>query len=154
MNRMRALSGIAVLLFAVGCTSNPPSPPAPSVGPGGETPSATFVVRESELLKLSAGASGKGTVIYNGWEYRFKLENMTLSSVGEGQVELEGTFFNLNDVNDAQGTFKPMRAEMDESGELRGLWMQNEKGVIAFVQTAGQSVAINLGTSGSRLTLQ
>lgn len=153
MNYIKILFGGAMLMLLAGCTSNPSSPPAPSVGPAGEAPSATFVVRETELLKLSAGATGKGTVVYQGWEYRFTLENMTLGSVGGGTVELEGTFYNLDDVNNAEGTFKPMRAEMDAGGDLQGVWMSNENGVIAFVQTAGQSVAIRIGATGSRLTL-
>ena len=153
MEKTKILMPALLALLLTGCAANTVHTPAVAAPPGLEQ-SATFVVRAGEALRLAAGGSGTGTMIFNGWEYNLNVEQMTLEGTSGGDFEISGVFYNLENVDDVEGTFKPMSADFTAAGGLSGLWMKNENEVVAYANTVGQNVTMRLNAQGARVTLQ
>lgn len=79
---------------------------------------------------------------------------MILSGMGGQEVELEGTVYHLEKVEDFEGTYKAVAADMKEGEGLQGLWVENEKGVSVHVLSRGQDLTIRLKAEGSIVTLK
>jgi hypothetical protein len=151
-NLMKLFQGLATALLLVlvaGCSST-----TTEGGAAGPRPSGTFTVRANQVLRLSTGGSGEGTLIFQGWQYRFQADRMILSGMGGQEVELEGTVYNLEKVEDFEGTYKAVAADMKEGEGLQGLWVENEKGVSVHILSRGQDLTIRLKAEGSIVTLK
>ena len=149
---MRNFRGtLTVLLFALltGCSSTPSSST-----PDGLTPSGSFTVRENQLLRVAAGGSGQGTLIFQGWEYPFLFENAKVDVAGDNPVDVTGTVYNLERVEDFEGVYTLTEAETGRGAVISGIWAKNDKGVITHLDTQGQDVKINVEATGVKFTLK
>ena len=122
--------------------SSSPSTTQTSAAPGAD---GTLVVREKGVLRIANGGSGQGTLTFRGWEYPFEINNMALSGIGPGHIQLEGDVFNLNDTGDFAGTYKILAAEVEAGEGAQGFWFENENGVRVHIRTEGQDVTIGEG---------
>ena len=113
MRNLRSLLPVLLLALLAGCSTTPSIPT-----PEGLTPSGTLTIREQQVLRITVGGSGEGTLIFQGWQYPFSAENMTVSGVGNNPVDLEGAVYNLEKLEDFEGSYKPMKAEI-KTGEGR-----------------------------------
>jgi len=149
MRHLRSTLPILLLALLAGCSTTPSTPT-----PEGLTPSGTLTIRENQILRIEVGGSGEGTLIFQGWQYPFSLENMTLSGVGNNPVELEGTVYNLEKVEDFEGTHTPIKAEVEAGEGLSGLWTKNEKGVVVHIRSKGQDLEMQLNPTGAKVTFK
>ena len=149
MRDLRSKLPVLLLTLLAGCGMT-----LSASAPDGLTESGTFTVRENQVMRLAAGGSGEGTLIFQGWEHRFRVENMIMSGIGNNPVELEGTVYNLQQAEDLEGVFKPVKAEIEAGKGLSGLWAKNEKGVVAHVRSRGQDLTMQLETTGAKVTLE
>ena len=149
MKELRSI--LPILLFALhaGCSTTPSTP-----APEGLTPSGTLTIREHQILRMAVGGSGEGTLIFQGWQYRFSAENMSVSGIGNKPVDLEGAVYNLEKLEDFEGSYKPMKAEIKKGEGLSGLWTKNEKGVVVHVYSKGQDLELKLHTTGAKVTFK
>ena len=79
---------------------------------------------------------------------------MTVRGVDKFPVDLEGRVYNLEKLEDFEGTYQPVKAEIEAGEGLTGLWTKNEKGVLAHVISQGQDVELNLVGKGGKVTLK
>ena len=149
MRDLRSLLPVLLLALLAGCSTTPSTPP-----PDGLTPSGTLTLRENQILRMEAGGSGEGTLIYQGWQYRFSAENMSVSGIGNNTVDLEGAVYNMEKLEDFEGSYKPMKAEIKKGEGLSGLWTKNENGVVVHVYSKGQDLEIKLHTKGAKVTFK
>ncbi|MEP4484194.1 hypothetical protein [Marinobacter alexandrii] len=140
-------TALLVVLAAAGCSSTTSSGVT-------ERPAGTITVREGQLLRIGAGGSGEGTLVFRGWQHTFLVENMVLSAIGPGSVELDGEVWNLENVEDFAGTYRPVKQDYDGEKGLSGVWMENEKGVRVQVRTVGQDLSVRVDSTGSIVTLK
>jgi len=105
-------------------------------------------------MRITAGGSGKGTLIFQGWQYWFNVENMTISGVGGQEVELEGSVYDLAKIEDFEGTYKTMAADIKKGGGLEGVWFKNEKGVRVHITSSNKDITIRLNSEGATVTLK
>ena len=151
MRDLRSTLPVILLTLLAGCSSTP-SKPTPT--PEGLTESASFTIRVKQILRVELGGSGEGTLIFEGWQYTFNIENTTLSGVGNNPVDLEGTVYNLENLEDFNGIYTPETAEIKAGKGLTGIWTRNEKGVVAHLRPMGQNLNLNFQTQGAKVTLQ
>ncbi len=150
MRDFRKLVPVLLLTLLAGCTTTP-STPTPDV----LTESGSLTIREGQVMRLAVGGSGEGTLIFRGWQYTFSVENMTLSGIDNNPIELDGTVYNLQQIGDFEGVFKPTQVEKIQSGEgLTGMWARNEKGVVAHVRSTGQELKMQINPTGAKVTLK
>jgi hypothetical protein len=145
------LSALLITLLA-GCGIN--SVVKPTAAPPGLEQSATFTVRENHVMRLAAGTSGEGTLVFRGWEHRFVFTDAKIEVAGQSDVEVHGTVFNLQNLEDFEGTYHAVKAEFDSGHGLKGAWGRNEKGVVVHLVTKGEDVTVNLEATGAKVKLK
>ena len=138
-----------LLIVLTACSSHTTT--QTSAAPGAD---GTLVVREKGVLRIANGGSGQGTLTFRGWEHPFEINNMTLSGIGPGSIQLEGDVFNLNNISDFAGTYKILAAEVEAGEGAQGFWFENENGVRVHVRAEGQDVTVRLNNDGSIVTLK
>jgi hypothetical protein len=139
----------ALLLVALmtSCASAPPTP-----APIGYVESGTWVVREDEVMRIAAGAAGKGTLIFEGWQYNFTFTGAKITVTGNEAGEITGHVYNLDTVRDFEGTYAP-RADFNEEHRVIGLWATNDKGVTLHLDKLEGEASVNFGAKGATVTL-
>ena len=142
------VTGLLITML-VGCGSMPSRS-----APDGFQQSGTFVVRETNVMRLANGTSGEGTLIFRGWQHQFTVEGAKLDIAGNEPVEIEGTVYNLETLEDFEGTYQPEEVDFAGKKGLEGIWVKNDKGVTAYIRVLGQEVTIKLEAEGGKITLE
>ena len=151
MKKSRYTIHLMLLSLLVGCTAN--SVVKPTAAPAGMEQSATFTVREHHVARLAAGTSGDGTLVFRGWEHPFTFSDARIDITDRVGIEIHGTVFNLDKLEDFEGKYHPLKMEFDADEGLTGLWGENDKGVVVHIVTVGHDVTINFEAEGAIVTL-
>ena len=149
MRNLRSTLSVLLLALLAGCGSTPSTPT-----PEGLTPSGSFTIRQNQVLRAAVGHAGEGTLIFQGWQYPFHFENMKVGVVGGDAVELEGTVYNLEQVEDFEGTYTLTKIKIQSDDGSTGVWGKNDKGVVAHIRSQGQELEIDLQATGATFTLK
>ena len=149
MKGFRLVIAVALLAMLTGCATTPDTPT-----PAGLTESGTFTIRQSEILEAAVGRSGEGTLIFNGWEYGFVFENMKVGVPNSDSVELRGTVYNVDAVDDFEGQYTVTTAAITSGKGLTGVWAKNDNGVVVHLVAEGQDLELDLRTQGAKITLK
>ena len=147
MNTMRYLLPLLMVTLVASCASTTPTPK-----PDGYVQSGTWVVREDQVTRLAAGATGRGTLIYQGWQYNFTFTDARITMTGNQGGDIEGFVYNLKTLRDFEGTYTA-RAEYDEANKLTGFWGRNDRGVTLHINRLGGDISFNLEAKGATITL-
>jgi len=147
------VTALLITLLA-GCGSAPhaPTPTVPPT-PDGLERTGSLAIRDGEVMRLVAGTSGHGTLLFLGWEHPFTFTDAKLSVTGKEGVEIAGTVYNLKTVEDFNGTYTPVKADFKAGEGLRGAWGKNEKGVYIYIDTTDLEVEVNFQAKGATVTL-
>jgi hypothetical protein len=141
--------GLSVLLLTLlgGCAAAPTSP-----APEGLTQTGSWVVRENEVMRLAMGHAGKGTLIFQGWQYPFEFSDAKIGLTGTRSGDIEGEVYNLETLSDIEGTYY-VNPELDAEKRVTGFWAHNDKGVTLHMRVQGENVDINLEAKGATVKL-
>jgi hypothetical protein len=97
---------------------------------------------------------GNGILMYNGKEYKFKIDGLSVGSVGIHNATAQGKVYNLKNVADFAGNYAAAAVGMTVGGGAGTKTMKNEKGVIMDLVSTNQGVDFTLGSEGVKITLQ
>ena len=151
MRDLRSTLPILLLALLAGCGTTASTP---TQVPEGLERSASFTIRQNQVMRAAVGHAGEGTLIFQGWEYPFRFENMRLGVVGDDPVELQGTVYNLQRVEDFEGTYTLTKVNIQSGDGVTGAWGKNDKGVVANIRSSGQDLEIDLEATGAKFTLK
>ena len=149
MKYFRNVLSVMLLTVLAGCSATP-STPVPTT-PGGLERTGSWVVREDEVIRIAAGAEGKGTLLFLGWEHPFSFTGAKVTFTGAENAEIVGTVYNLKKVEDFAGTYTPT-ADFDD-GKLEGIWAKNENGVVIYASTENKEMLVNMKATGATVKL-
>ena len=149
MRNLRNMLPVVLLTLLTGCSSTPATP-----APDGLTESGSITIRVKQILQIEVGGSGEGTLIFEAWQYPFSIENTILSGVDKNPVDLEGTVYNLEKLEDFAGVYTPETADIKAGKGLTGIWTRNEKGVVVHLRPMGQDLTLSFQTKGAKVTLK
>lgn len=150
MMKFVSILPVLVVTLLVGCSSTPSTPT-----PDGLTESGTVTIRKNEVLLLANGISGEGTLIFQGWQYPFTIERGKIEAVSKrDDLELKGKVYNLQKIEDFEGTYEPSGAEFSAGEGFEGLWAKNEKDVVIRLSLNGQDARIKLESKAAIITLK
>ena len=154
MIKFRYILSLLLITLLAGCGSAPyaTTPTVPPT-PEGLERSGSIAIREGDVMRLAAGGSGHGTLLFLGWEHPFTFTNAKLSVTGRDGVEIAGTVYNLKTVEDFSGSYTPVKADFKAGEGLRGAWGKNEKGVYIYIDTTDLEVEVNFQATGATVTL-
>ncbi|MEM5789642.1 MAG: hypothetical protein AAGU11_20200 [Syntrophobacteraceae bacterium] len=97
---------------------------------------------------------GGGTLTYNGKQYKFKVDGLSVGSVGIQNAAARGKVYNLKNVADFSGNYAAVAAGVTVGGGGGAKTMKNEKGVIMDLISTNQGVEFTFGTQGVKVTLE
>ena len=79
---------------------------------------------------------------------------MQLGGVGIDTSHFAGNVYNLNKLEDFQGTYVAADAAANADDGSDGTWMRNDNGVYVHLKTNTSSLKLNLGDAGIKLALE
>lgn len=106
---------------------------------------------------VSAGVGfswGSGILFYHGKEYRFKINGLSVGSVGIQNATARGRVYHLANLADFAGNYAALGVGMAIGGGTGSTTMQNDKGVIMDLISTNQGVHFTLGPQGVKVTLE
>lgn len=117
-------------------------------------PSGTMTLSERSVA-LGIGYSwGSGVLTYQGREYPFSVEGLSVAEVGAREIAATGTVYHLTKLEDFNGTYAAVGAEAVAGGGAGVTTMRNQHGVVINLTGTGQGVNFKLGVDGVKLTLK
>jgi len=144
-----AIAALSVCALA-SCASNPPPPP----------PTATLGPTEGTVT-FSGGAFavgigfqwGNGTLTYQGQQYPFRLNGLSVLDVGVSGITGSGTVRNLRNVADFSGNYVAATAGVTVAGGGSVTSLRNQNGVVIDGVTTAQGARLTLAPGGVNITL-
>ncbi len=142
----RALYSVVMMAVLVGLAA---------LGTAGEKqPDATLKLSEGSVAAGIGWSWGKGTLTFQGKDYPFKVEGLSVGDVGISRADATGKVYNLKKVEDFTGTYSAGSAAATVGGGAGVTSMRNQNGVEINLTSTTQGVAFKVAAGGIKLTLQ
>ncbi|MDN3273346.1 hypothetical protein QWJ07_03765 [Frankia sp. RB7] len=138
---VRVLRLIAMLLLAFGLAV----PATPSFAQA----AGHVRVKIAKAGLLVGGGVGRGTLVYRGKTYPFRVSGLSFGiTAGVTVGRLDGWASDIREVGDFAGTYSSVGGGFALVGGVNGVHLRNEKGVTIVLQgpKAGLELAANLST--------
>lgn len=115
-------------------------------------PDATFDLSGGSIAAGVGYTWGKGTLHYNGSDYSFSVNGLSVLDVGAQQISATGEVFQLASVDDFAGSYSGVAAGAAlVYGGSTGI-MENHKGVVIRIHSNTTGADLNL--SGNTIDLK
>jgi hypothetical protein len=117
-------------------------------------PSGTVVIDQTQVAFLVSGSSGGGTLRFKGRSYPFKIGGLGIGGIGVSEIHATGTVYNLDRLEDFEGTYGQARAgyAIGKKGS-GGFWLENGD-VVIKLQSTRKGVALSLGGDAVRISFR
>jgi hypothetical protein len=117
-------------------------------------PSGTVTV-ESKSVALGIGVSwGDGKLTYEGKDYPFTVNGLSVVDLGISKVSAKGSVFNLTKVSDFSGNYVAAQAGGTLGGGAGAITMKNQNGVVMQLTGTGTGVQLTLAAKGVDVKLK
>jgi len=114
---------------------------------------ATLTMSEGQVAVGIGFSWGKGVLTYQGKEYPFKVQGLSVVDVGISKATSAGKVFNLKKLEDFNGNYTAASAEGTVAGGAGVLTMKNQNGVVIELVSTTQGVNLKLAVEGVKLQL-
>ncbi|HEX9664030.1 MAG TPA: DUF1134 domain-containing protein [Candidatus Binatia bacterium] len=146
MFKVRNFFRVAPLLFLMALATTAAN--AQSDAPSGK------VSIETTSIAAGIGLSwGHGKLNFNGREYRFSIDGVTLIDFGISKSSAVGEVYNLTDMAKFEGNYVAAEASFALGGGMGGVALRNSNGVIMHLSSVSQGARLQLGSSGMNIKL-
>jgi hypothetical protein len=151
---MHRLIVTAIAALSVGalasCASNPPPPV--TTGPASSTDGTVSFT--GGAVAIGVGFQwGSGTLTYQGREYPFRVDGLSVLDVGVTRVSGSGTVHNLYRLADFSGNYVSVAAGAALGGGGSIGTLRNQNGVVIDGVTTAQGVRLTLAPGGVNIRL-
>jgi hypothetical protein len=110
---------------------------------------------ESKSVALGVGVSwGDGKLLYEGKEYPFSVNGLSVADLGVSKVTASGDVFNLKSVSDFPGNYVAAQAGAALGGGAGAIALRNQKGVVMQLTGTGTGVQLTLAGKGVDVKLK
>jgi hypothetical protein len=148
--KVAAIAALGVGALA-GCTSQPAPPPSTVANAGATDGTVTFT---GGAVALGVGFQwGSGTLTYQGRQYPFRMDGLSVIDVGVTRVTGSGTVHNLRQVADFSGNYVSVSAGATLAGGGSVSSLRNQNGVVIDGISTAQGVRLTLAPGGVNITL-
>jgi len=115
-------------------------------------PSATITVSETEVGFLLTGDWGHGTLDFGGEKHMFHMGGGKIGGIGVAKMKVDGTVYNLNKLEDFEGTYFKAEAGLTGGVGKGGSWLKNDKGVKIHMGDDSKGLALQIGVGGLKMS--
>ena len=108
-----------------------------------------------DMTSVAAGVGaswGSGVLRFKGNTHTFKIDGLSVGSVGISSISAVGNVYNMTDITQFYGNYAALGAGATLAGGMAGLKMQNQSGVIINLYATQQGVQLNVGPQGFNIT--
>ena len=105
-------------------------------------PDATVTLTEGSVAAGIGWSWGHGTLHYNGKDYKFKVEGLTVGEIGMTTAKASGNVYDLKSLDDFDGVYGAAGA---------GIAVQEGKGATALINTKKVQIVLTSQTKGATL---
>jgi hypothetical protein len=110
---------------------------------------------ESKSVAVGVGVSwGDGKLTYQGKEYPFTVNGLSVVDLGVAKVTATGEVFNLKKVSDFSGNYVSGEAGAAVGGGAGIITMKNQHGVVMKLTATGTGVKFTLAGKGAEVKLK
>jgi hypothetical protein len=117
-------------------------------------PSGTLKLSEGSVAVGIGFSWGSGVLTYEGKEYPFSVEGLSVADVGISRADATGVVYNLTQLTDFNGNYTAVTAGAAVGGGAGATTMRNQNGVVIDLIGTTQGVKFNLSVDGVRFTLK
>jgi hypothetical protein len=118
------------------------------------TPSGQVAI-DSRSIAAGVGVSwGDGTLNFQGKQYRFSVNGLSLVDFGITKASAVGEVYDLTDLSKFEGNFLAGEAAFALAGGMGGISMRNQNGVIMVLRSVSQGAKLQLGPGGITIKLK
>jgi len=117
-------------------------------------PDATLSMSEGQVAVGIGFSWGKGVLTYQGKEYPFKVNGLSVVDVGITKATSSGKVYNLKKLEDFNGNYTAASAEGTMAGGAGVLKMKNQNGVEIELASTTQGVNLKLSVEGVKIQLE
>ena len=117
-------------------------------------PDATLSMSEGQVAVGIGFSWGKGVLAYQGKEYPFKVNGLSVVDVGITKATSSGKVYNLKKLEDFNGNYTAASAEGTVAGGAGVLKMKNQNGVEIELASTTQGVNLKLSVEGVKIQLE
>ena len=120
----------------------------------GEEPSATVTI-ESTSVAIGIGVQwGHGTLKYEGQEYKFSVNGLSVVDLGVSSISATGNVYKLNKLSDFAGTYSAAEAGIAVGAGVGAQTMENQNGVVMNLTSTKAGIKFKLAPEGIKLKLK
>ena len=120
---------------------------------GGGDGERTRFIEALELFGLGYSWGG-GTLTYQGQQYSFTVNGLSIGDVGITDIQAAGTVSHLNQVQDFSGNYTALQAGLTVAGGGDVMTMQNQNGVVLTITSTTQGLDVDIGAGGVSIALK
>jgi len=148
----RLVTTIATLgVCTLASCASPPPPPPSATSLGSTEGTVTFT---GGAIAIGVGFQwGGGTLTYQGRQYPFSLNGLSVVDVGVTRITGSGSVRNLRNVADFSGNYVSFAAGATVAGGGSVASLRNQNGVVIDGVTTTQGVRLTLAPGGVNITL-
>ena len=140
MRHMNHVLGLALIIVFVLAVS-----PAMAT----EKPDGTVTIKQLQVAFWVGIDAGKGTLHYKGEDYPFKVGGLKAGiAFTASYVSLAGEVYNLTKPEDLAGTYVAAEGGVAVAGGIKGIVLQNEKGVRLNLHGTQAGVDLSIAVKG------
>ncbi len=111
-------------------------------------PSGTVDIK-SKSIAIGVGVSwGEGVLKFQGKEYKFKLNGLSVVDLGVSSLTISGEVYNLKKVEDFEGKYMAGTAGVAVAGGGQQSTMKNQKDVTMKLKATQQGVKLTFAPEG------
>jgi len=119
-----------------------------------DTPSGKVRI-QSKSIAIGVGITwGDGVLTFQGKEYKFKLEGLSVVDLGISSLSVTGEVYNLKKLEDFNGTYVAAQAGVAVAGGVSATAMKNQNGVVIKVKSTQKGLKFTLAPEGTKITLK
>jgi hypothetical protein len=126
-----------------------------SIALAAEPPPSGTVTISSKAVAIGIGVSwGDGSLKFDGKEYKFSVEGLSVADLGISSVTTSGEVFNLKKLSDFNGNYVAGEAGIAIAGGPSDQILKNQNGVVLRLHGTQQGARLTLAAQGVKLTLK
>ena len=120
----------------------------------GKKPSGKVSI-ESRSIAAGIGVTwGDGKLNFQGKEYPFSIDGLTLVDFGIAKATATGDVYDLTDLSKFEGNYVAAEAGFALAGGMGGMVLRNQNGVVMHVHSTTRGASLQLGSSGLSIKLK
>jgi hypothetical protein len=117
-------------------------------------PSATVSIASTSVAIGIGVQWGDGVLTFQGKQYKFKVDGLSVIDVGVTKISAAGTVYHLKNVADFAGTFAAASADIALGGGAGATTMKNQNGVVMNLKSTQTGIKLKLAPEGMTVKMK